>query len=144
MLTLTFKPWTFQLLTSSSPIWGLVLGNPSACVITHTLQVRASFARTEIPGPTRTYLDLPGPTCVSFVLHIFRIVFSMQLFMRFGLQNGPQISSFGFPLCHFGHLKSIRKSTSFPNVKKVTHGGQNVSISDPPTFIFALKTCIKT
>ena len=40
--------------------------------------------------------------------------------------------------------KSIRKSTSFPNVEKVPHGCQIVSIWDPPTCILALKTNIKT
>jgi len=58
------------------------------------------------------------------------------LFDEFGLQNGLKMSSFGF----FWHPKSIRKSTSFPDVEKVAPGCQNGSILDPPTFDFACKS----
>jgi hypothetical protein len=79
-------------------------------------------------------MNLHEPAWVIF--DHFSDGFFDALFDGSGFQNGPKMSSFGL----FWHPKSIRKSTSFPDVEKVAPGCQNVSILDPPTFDFACKS----
>ena len=60
--------------------------------------------------------------------------------MRFGFQNESNMSSLSVLLASNWHPKSTKKINLVSNVEKVAPGSQNVSIWDPPTFDFALKT----